>query len=524
MREDIRAGDEDCSPRRTDLPPGATDGVECRLDEGPAERVGAYLFPDDPAATSAYTVRLAEYGVDPSDQRVCRYGVSPVPIVDDAAPSAACFVNEFDRANLRMVWPGQSVLVGALGRTRSTEDLALWARGRGDRRSIDVWEGALGPASQFDPCPDAGRPPRIRAPLTLLQGEGQLTVSDPDGRNRRRIDRADGFLPEWSPDGRLIAYTVESAIWLVDPDRGRPRPLVRTGSPGYGYMGWPRLAWSPDGRRIAYTDWTASLDADGNERLRPSVSVVDVDTGSSSKIGDGALIEWAPDSSRLLVRIEVEREFDMHGPIAVAPIDGGAWAQIGVGGTAAWSPDCRFVALASGYEPGSVVVHDGVARRPVIAIDGSSSDWSPATGSLAVGTNAGELWMVPMDGEPPHRLTSGGGPVWSEDGSMLAYETAEGLTVARADGSDPTVVASDRYPLTGGVAWSSDGQYLVSSSEPMTDTCGPPQFGWVIATDGSGVRSLGDPYHARWRPIDASPPPVAELDDPPPKRGEGCGG
>lgn len=63
--------------------------------------------------------------------------------------------------------------------------------------------------------------------------------------------------PQISPDGQRIAYVrafgdimtdkFRRAIWLVNDDGGRHRPLVQ----GDGSYGSPR--WSPDGQALAYT-------------------------------------------------------------------------------------------------------------------------------------------------------------------------------------------------------------------------------------------------------------------------------
>ena len=151
--ESVAYGTETCGPRRDDLPVGATDGVECALSSGAGERVGAYLFPDDRAARAAYDARLRENGLGVDDDGGCPFG-SITPAVPVAyQPRAACFVNEAGFANLRLFWPGQSVVVGILGRTGSIRQLAEWASmlppGQESSDVSDPWLGGIGEPTPF---------------------------------------------------------------------------------------------------------------------------------------------------------------------------------------------------------------------------------------------------------------------------------------------------------------------------------------------------------------------------------------
>ena len=52
--------------------------------------------------------------------------------------------------------------------------------------------------------------------------------------------------PQWSPDGRRLAFVREDEIWIVEADGSRLTRVVA--KPGGGRE--PR--WSPDGRRLAF--------------------------------------------------------------------------------------------------------------------------------------------------------------------------------------------------------------------------------------------------------------------------------
>ena len=104
-------------------------------------------------------------------------------------------------------------------------------------------------------------------------------VVDLDGSHERRI--AAGALPDWSPDGKTIAYVAPGCAQAPD-NKGRIRLVTPTGRDvtpptapcgGIGPAGHPVPAWSPDGREIAVGTDTAQyvMNADGTglRQLRP---------------------------------------------------------------------------------------------------------------------------------------------------------------------------------------------------------------------------------------------------------------
>jgi hypothetical protein len=135
LREDAVAN---CTPRRTDLPPRAIAGVECRPDSDVVARVGIYRFRSDEEAALAYLERMASYGVtldtgrcslgEPGDASSGLEG-GPTVVFDDETVDTrrnGCFRDENGIANYRLLCWGRALYVGVLGRTSDLAALTEW--------------------------------------------------------------------------------------------------------------------------------------------------------------------------------------------------------------------------------------------------------------------------------------------------------------------------------------------------------------------------------------------------------------
>jgi dipeptidyl aminopeptidase/acylaminoacyl peptidase len=85
-------------------------------------------------------------------------------------------------------------------------------------------------------------------------------------------------------------------------------------------------------------------------------------------------------------------------------------------------------------------------------------DLSPADGSIAftLDRDTSDMWSIPADGGQPTRLTTDrtlaafwedGGPVWSPDGSRIAYAAGGKVIVAPAGGGPPTTLCDGSSPV-----------------------------------------------------------------------------
>lgn len=134
----------DCAPRRTDLPPGALVGIECRPGDPLVEQVGVYRYATSNDAAFAYLTRMSDAGIAPNTGDCLTDtagdgayfpgdGESPVdaPGMFDWEGKAlvtqrnGCFLDEFNSANVRLVC--ENDYIGILGARDDTSDLMDWA-------------------------------------------------------------------------------------------------------------------------------------------------------------------------------------------------------------------------------------------------------------------------------------------------------------------------------------------------------------------------------------------------------------
>ncbi len=202
-------------------------------------------------------------------------------------------------------------------------------------------------------APDGERVVYVRTSMDIMkdQGRSNLWIIDSDGSNHRAVasSSANFLSPRWSADGNRLAYVSSQEgnvqIYLRWMDIGQVARLTDlTSSPG-------SLSWSPDGRLIAFTMPVSA------EAAKPF--------GELPKKPEGA--QWAPEVrviDSLKYRADGHKGFlpAEYEQVFVIPSDGGTPRQLtsgnfNHGSSLSWSNDSSTLYLATNrnedweYEP-----------------------------------------------------------------------------------------------------------------------------------------------------------------------------
>ncbi len=209
------------------------------------------------------------------------------------------------------------------------------------------------------------------------------------------------FDPVFSPDGNEIAYA-----WKGETDDnsdiyvkliGAGGPLRLTSSPAKEYC----PAWSPDGRYIAFM-------RDGPSGDRAAYYLIPALGGAERKIGEAydqdyvfgqRCIDWSLDGKYLIVADRMLPE-DSRSSILLLSIENGQRKIL-------------------------VPQRDLYASNPILSPDGRSVAYVQGAGFLA-----GDIYVVPVTGGRPRRLTSDerslGGLTWTPDAKEIVFASNRG--------------------------------------------------------------------------------------------------
>jgi Tol biopolymer transport system component len=213
-------------------------------------------------------------------------------------------------------------------------------------------------------------------------------------------------VPDWSPDGRFLAYQAcdGACVAIRSVGTGHVRTLQR----GVLFTSSPR--WSPDGRMLI----AAARDRQG----RNGIFRIDAQTGEFANIvygpGFAAQPQWSKDGAKIYYVHDgvIERDLATSANRRLLPLAGRSQLAL--------SPDGRFLALVGlAFDSESsrllqILPTDGGEPRELLRLAEAEKwgahrtvAWTPDSRAVIVIKNTrarNELWLAPVDGSTPRRL------------------------------------------------------------------------------------------------------------------------
>jgi imidazolonepropionase-like amidohydrolase/Tol biopolymer transport system component len=429
-----------------------------------------------------------------------------------------------------------------------------------------------------------------RIAFTSDRGGGDnIWIMNRDGSDKRQLTKEDFRLmnqPSWSPDGRFIVakkhFTTQRSlgtgeVWMYHVSGGDGVLLVKRPSEAHQKeLGEPIFA--PDGKSVYFTRNTtpgATFEyAQNSNQQIFGIERYDLDSGKTEAVigGEGGAVRPTPSpdgkkiayvrrertQSKLYVRDlatgEDRKLFD-----ALDQDVQETWAVTGVYPNMAWTPDSASVVAWAGGKLNRIELASGKSSvipfhiadsrsvidppRPPIAVAPDSFETKMPRGAAVspdgrsvVFETLGKLWIKPMAGGEPRRLTGDEAameayPAWSADGKRIAFVrwSDAGLgdvrTIPASGGKATSLTPAGHYarPIfspdgktiafektSGGYlssprASAAPGIYRVAASggamSRITETGAHPQFG---ASNDRIFVIEGDPKESRLVSLDLS--------------------
>jgi TolB protein len=266
-----------------------------------------------------------------------------------------------------------------------------------------------------------------------------FSVARPGAEPRKLTSGGSGYNPDYSPDGRRIAFerrfggVKPDAILTMAPDGSSPT-VVPTTCAADPCLGDNSPAWSPDGTRLVFERaFGPILDDEAAGGLELITSNAD---GSGERTILRSLplgkephdAQWSPDGTRIAVNVLNIKAKPRNGSaIYVLNADGSDFRQITPprlnAGNPDWSPDGKRIVFNSSYEGQAAVEiytvrsdgnglkrvrnepKDSISFQPVWSPNGKRIAFAHATR-----TTPPHIWTMKRNGKGQRQITRGPNP------------------------------------------------------------------------------------------------------------------
>ena len=279
----------------------------------------------------------------------------------------------------------------------------------------------------------------------------------------------------WSPDGQQIVYAHGNELYLAKPDGSESRRLATLA----GLAFWPR--WSPDGKVLRFTVedwktdaqalWEVATDGTGLRPLLPGWSSLPAEC-CGNWTPDGNYFVFQSDRKQDLWAIREKSGFLSKHNSEPIQLTTGQGAMVG----SVPSRDGKKLFAIQGAPLGELVRYDAKSQQFLPYLSGISAihlSFSKDGQWVAYLSYPDQtLWRSKVDGTERLQLTSPPmevvQPKWSPDGKQIAFAASvpgkpKHIYIVSADGGAPKeVTKSDRAEIIPN--WSRDGDSLFFSN------------------------------------------------------------
>jgi Tol biopolymer transport system component/DNA-binding winged helix-turn-helix (wHTH) protein len=307
---------------------------------------------------------------------------------------------------------------------------------------------------------------------------------------------------DWSPDGKWLIYAARAG-------EDRPYQIMRLSletlvatactSPSADFAGDLIPEYSPDGRSIAFVRSNAALMHDLYVMPAAGGQVRRLTRCQRRMAG----LDWTPDAAQIIFSAAPTGNFDLWR----LTVSDGSVTRLPTRSASALTPTIApqgnsliYVDHSFDYNIWHVKVGEDHELEPAVLISSTRVDhgarYSPDGRRLAfISTRSGshEIWASARDGSSPRQLTTFGGtylmnPRWSPAGDRLAFSAAPGdyasVFVMDVESCRPErLTDGDHHEIL--AAWSRDGEWLYTETHR-----GEGWQIWKMLPDGTGCQPV----------------------------------